>query len=350
MRNHLSTSIENNSQIVDYFPKQLEMFQKFSTKEQIAKMQQKHSLKGYKFIDLFAGIGGIRTAFDRLKATCVFASEWDKFSQITYEKNFGHKPFGDITKIAAEEIPPFDILLAGFPCQPFSNAGHKKGFEDTRGTLFFDICRIIAFHKPQVLLLENVKGFKNHDKGKTFATVKKTLENLGYNIYTQILNSKDFGVPQNRERIYIVAFKNFVRFNFPLPLGNGVNLGSIMESKVDKKYTISDKLWQGHQRRKAEHKKKGNGFGYSIFNKDSAYTSTISARYYKDGSEILIEQKNKNPRKLTPREAARLQGFSDDFIIPVSDVQAYKQFGNSVSVPVLEAIALEISKSLSKKL
>lgn len=345
-----NTSIENRQLLSAYFSKQLEMFQKYNTKEQIAEMQKKHNLEGYKFIDLFAGIGGIRIAFDRLKASCVFSSEWDKFSQITYEANFGHKPFGDITKIAAEEIPAFDILLAGFPCQPFSNAGHKKGFEDTRGTLFFDICRIISAHKPQVVLLENVKGFRSHDKGKTFATVKKTLEEMGYNVHYQVLNSKDFGVPQNRERIYIVAFKNLVKFNFPLPLENKVNLGSVMENKVDEKYTISDKLWEGHKRRKLEHQRKGNGFGYSIFDQESAYTSTISARYYKDGSEILIEQKNKNPRKLTPREAARLQGFADDFIIPVSDVQAYKQFGNSVSVPVLEAIALEISKSLAVKL
>lgn len=330
-------------------PSQTEMFEKYTTKERIAQMQQKYSLEGYKFIDLFAGIGGIRTAFDRLKAECVFASEWDKHSQITYEANFKHKPFGDITKIAAQEIPAFDILLAGFPCQPFSNAGHKKGFEDTRGTLFFDICRIVEFHKPQVLLLENVKGFKSHDKGKTFATVKKNLENLGYHVHAQILNSKDFGVPQNRERIYIVAFKDFVKFNFPLPLEKRVNLGSIMEKEVLDKYTISDKIWQGHQRRKLEHQKKGNCFGYSIFNENSPYTSTISARYYKDGSEILIEQKNKNPRKLTPREAARLQGFPEDFIISASNVQAYKQFGNSVSVPVLEAVALEISKSLAKK-
>ncbi len=344
-----SSSVESNSVSINSLPAQIEMFQKFNTKEGIAKMQTQQSLEGYKFIDLFAGIGGIRTAFDKLKASCVFSSEWDKFSQITYEANFGHKPFGDITKISAEEIPSFDILLAGFPCQPFSNAGHKKGFEDTRGTLFFDICRIIDFHKPQVLLLENVKGFKSHDKGRTFATVRKTLEEMGYNVYSQILNSKDFGVPQNRERIYIVAFRDFVKFSFPLPLESKTNLGSIMQDEVDAKYTISDKLWEGHRRRKLEHQRKGNGFGYSIFNKKSAYTSTISARYYKDGSEILIEQNDKNPRKLTPREAARLQGFSDNFVIPVSDVQAYKQFGNSVSVPVLEAIALEISKSLSAK-
>lgn len=326
------------------------MFKRCNSKDYLVAMQKERTLAGYKFIDLFAGIGGIRTAFDKLKAQCVFSSEWDKFSQITYEANFGHKPQGDITKIEASEIPSFDILLAGFPCQPFSNAGQKKGFEDTRGTLFFDVCRIIDFHRPQVLLLENVKGFKGHDKGKTFATVKKTLEDLGYNVYAQILNSKDFGVPQNRERIYIVAFKDSVKFNFPLPLESKVTLGSILESEVEEKYTISDKLWAGHKRRKAEHQRKGNGFGYSIFNEKSAYTSTISARYYKDGSEILIEQKKNNPRKLTPREAARLQGFADDFVIPVSDVQAYKQFGNSVSVPVLEAIAVEISKSLAAKL
>ena len=332
------------------FPEQIEMFQKHRTRQDIEQMHNNYTLEGYNFIDLFAGIGGIRIGFDKLKANCVFSSEWDKFSQMTYEANFKHKPNGDITKIEAKDIPSFDILLAGFPCQPFSNAGHKKGFEDTRGTLFFDICRIIDFHKPQVLLLENVKGFKSHNKGQTFATVKKSLEDLGYQIYSQVLNSKDFGVPQNRERIYIVAFRDFVKFNFPLPLKNKTRLGAILEKNVEEKYTISDKLWDGHKRRKIEHQKKGNGFGYSIFDEDSLYTSTISARYYKDGSEILIEQKNDNPRKLTPREAARLQGFPDDFVIPVSDVQAYKQFGNSVSVPVLEAIALEISKSLTDKI
>jgi DNA (cytosine-5)-methyltransferase 1 len=344
-----SPSILRTIQSIIFSPEQTEMFQRRNSKDHVVEMQKKYTLDGYKFIDLFAGIGGIRTAFDRLNAQCVFSSEWDKFSQITYEANFGHKPQGDITKIEASDIPPFDVLLAGFPCQPFSNAGHKKGFEDTRGTLFFDVCRIVDFHKPRVLLLENVKGFKSHDKGKTFATVKKTLEEMGYNVYSQILNSKDFGVPQNRERIYIVAFRDSVKFNFPLPLESKSTLGSIMEKVVEDKYTISDKLWEGHKRRKAEHQRKGNGFGYSIFNENSSYTSTISARYYKDGSEILVEQKDKNPRKLTPREAARLQGFADDFIIPVSDVQAYKQFGNSVSVPVLEAIALEISKSLSAK-
>ena len=328
---------------------QTELFEKFYSLEIIHKMQNSYSLKNYRFIDLFAGIGGIRIGFDKLNAKCVFASEWDKFSQITYQKNFHHTVAGDITKIDEKDIPEFDILLAGFPCQPFSNAGKKQGFDDIRGTLFFDICRIISYHKPQVILLENVKGFKSHDKGRTYGVVRKNLEDLGYKIFTQILNSKDFGLAQNRERIYMVCFKDPVKFQFPLPFANSSKLGNILEKEVPQKYTISDKLWQGHKRRKDQHLAKGNGFGYSIFNENSTYTSTISARYYKDGSEILIEQENKNPRKITPREAARLQGFPEDFIIPVSDVQAYKQFGNSVSVPVIEAIAVEIAKALAKK-
>ena len=304
------------------------------------------SLKGYKFIDLFAGIGGIRRGFDKLGAKCVFSSEWDKFAQISYELNYGDKPVGDITKIAEDDIPSFDILLAGFPCQPFSHAGLKKGFNDTRGTLFFDICRIVSHHKPKVILLENVKGFKGHDKGNTFKIVKESLENLGYKVFYDVLNAKDFGLPQNRQRIYIICFRDKVDFMFPSKLSSKNRLGDILEDNIEEKYTISDRLWVGHQRRKKEHIEKGNGFGYSSFNTESEYTSTISARYYKDGSEILIEQKDKNPRKITPREAARLQGFSDDFKIEVSDVQAYKQFGNSVAVPVIEAIAREISYAL----
>ena len=304
----------------------------------------------YKFIDLFAGVGGIRLGFEEVfkdKSSFVFASEIDKFAQQTYASNYGHLPSGDITQIKPKEIPNFDILLAGFPCQPFSNAGLKKGFEDTRGTLFFDIAQIAKHHKPKVLFLENVKGFRNHDKGNTFRVVKETLEELGYKVFSEVLNAKDFGVPQNRERIYIIAFlDNTIEFKFPKPLKKNVKLGNILESKVDKKYTISDKLWAGHQRRKLEHKAKGNGFGYSMFNEDSKYTSTISARYYKDGSEILIEQKNSNPRKLSPREAGRLQGFPDNFKIVVSDTQAYKQFGNSVAVPVIKAIAKNIFNEL----
>ncbi len=304
----------------------------------------------YKFIDLFAGVGGIRLGFEnifKLDASFVFSSEIDKYAQMTYSANFGEIPHGDITKIDPKEIPKFDILLAGFPCQPFSNAGLKKGFNDTRGTLFFDIAKIVKYHQPKVVFLENVKGFKNHDKGKTFKVVKTTLENLGYKVFEKILNAKYYGVPQNRERIYIIGFLNHdIDFKFPEKTEQKVKVGDILDDEVDEKYTISDKLWAGHQRRKLEHKAKGNGFGYSIFNHNSEYTSTLSARYYKDGSEVLIEQKNKNPRKLTPREAGRLQGFPNNFKIVVSDTQAYKQFGNSVAVPVIEELAKSILEEL----
>lgn len=300
----------------------------------------------FRFIDLFAGIGGIRIPFSDLGGECVFSSEWDKFSQVTYKANFGEIPSGDITKIKAEDIPRHDLLLAGFPCQPFSMAGLKKGFADTRGTLFFDIERILTYHKPQAILLENVKNFRNHDNGNTFKVIEDRLKKIGYTLFTTVLNAKNFGVPQNRERIYIVGFlDNHIDFAFPEPLGITTRLGDILEKDVDPKYTISDKLWAGHQRRKKEHKEKGNGFGYSLFDENSSYTSTLSARYYKDGSEILINQIGKNPRKLTPREAARLQGFKDSYIInAVSDVQAYKQFGNSVAVPVIEQIAKQMVK------
>ena len=308
----------------------------------------KNFLKNYNFIDLFAGIGGIRLGFQSLVGKCVFSSEWDKFSQQTYFTNFKELPSGDITQIDEKIIPDFDLLLAGFPCQPFSNAGLKLGFEDTRGTLFFHIARIINFHKPKIVFLENVKGLKNHDKGKTFKTIKNTLESIGYNVFSKVLNARDFGVPQNRERIYIIAFLENVDFVFPDPIHTNVALGDILENNVDKKYTISDRLWQGHQRRKKQHIEKGNGFGYSLFNHQSQYTSTISARYYKDGSEILIEQKGDNPRKLTPREAGRLQGFPDEYKIAVSDNQAYKQFGNSVCVPVIKAIAEQIEMAIKK--
>ncbi len=299
----------------------------------------------FTFIDLFAGMGGIRIPFEELGGKCVFTSEFDKFAQDTYTENFAEIPSGDITTIDTKEIPPFDILLAGFPCQPFSNAGLKKGFEDTRGTLFFDIARIVKHHKPKVLFLENVKGFKSHDKGNTFNTLKSTLEDLGYKVFTEVLNAKDFGVPQNRERIYIIAFADHdIDFKHPRPTNKKVRVGDILDKDVDDKYTISDKLWAGHQRRKKEHRERGNGFGYSLFDDDSEYTSTMSARYYKDGSEILIKQKNKNPRKLTPKESLRLQGYPDDYVFPVSDTQAYKQCGNSVAVPVIREVAKKILK------
>ncbi len=315
----------------------------------------------FTFIDLFAGIGGIRIPFQELGGKCVFTSEWDKFAQKTYRINFGEEPQGDITQIQSQDIPDFDVLLGGFPCQPFSQAGLKKGFADTRGTLFFEIERIITDKRPKAFLLENVKQLKGHDKGRTFATIRAHLEALDYYVSFAVLRAGDFGVPQNRERIYIIGLdKNYFQidedyvFNFPEPTYEKTRVGDILEKDVDEKYTISDALWEGHQRRKKEHKEKGNGFGYSLFNEDSEYTNTISARYYKDGSEILIDQgEGKNPRKLTPRECARLQGFPEKFIITVSNTQAYKQFGNSVAVPVIRAVAEKLineMKTLPKRM
>jgi DNA (cytosine-5)-methyltransferase 1 len=305
----------------------------------------------FTFIDLFAGIGGIRRPFQLFGGKCVFSSEIDKFAQKTYEENWGEKPNGDITKIDEKEIPDFDILLGGFPCQSFSIAGKRGGFSDTRGTLFFDIARIIKEKKPKAFLLENVKGLLNHDKGNTFSTILSILEcDLGYKVYYKVLNAKDYGVPQNRERVIIVGFKDHaIDFEFPAPFDIKVKVGDILEDVVDEKYTISDKMWKYQQDRKALQKAKGNGFGYSLFNKESPYTSTISARYYKDGAEIYIEQEGKNPRKITPREAARLQGFPDTFKIVVSDVQAYKQFGNSVPTKMIEAVAEKMLSAMFAK-
>jgi DNA (cytosine-5)-methyltransferase 1 len=324
----------------------------------------------FKFIDLFAGIGGFRIALQNLGGKCIFTSEWDKFAQTTYKANFGEVPFGDITKDSTKKYIPenFDVLCGGFPCQPFSHAGLKKGFEDTRGTLFFDVADIINRRKEsgnpvKIIFLENVKGLKNHDKGNTLKTILSSLDELGYEVSTEVLNSKNFGLPQNRERIFIVGWLKEIRKTFQFPFGiddnneiiyekdnlikvKSTNVGSILLKKPDAKYTISDKLYAGHIRRRKEHKEKGNGFGFSSVNENTQYTSTISARYYKDGSEILIEQKDANPRKLTPREAANLQGYPENYIIPVSDNQAYKQFGNSVSVPVIKTIFEEIKKQL----
>ncbi len=290
----------------------------------------------------------MRISMEQLGGKCVFSSEIDKFCVETYNANFNEKPHGDITKIKADDIPKHNILVAGFPCQAFSHAGLKKGFDDTRGTLFFDIKRILKFHKPDAFLLENVKGLRGHDKGNTLKTIMKNLNRLGYqSLNVEVLNSKYFGLPQNRERIFIVGFKENLRFNFPHPYNSTTRLGNILHKNPSKKLTISDKLWDSHQKRKEKNKKMGRGFGYSSFNRDASYTSTISARYYKDGSEILIEQKDKNPRMLSPREAARLQGFPEDFKIIVSNGQAYKQFGNSVSVPVIKEIVKEILRSLN---
>ena len=337
----------------------------------------------FTFIDLFAGIGGMRLPFQELNGECRFSSEWDRFAIKTYAANFGELPKGDITKISSDEIPSHDVLLAGFPCQAFSQAGLKRGFSDTRGTMFFEIQRILAEKQPKAFLLENVKQLKGHDKGKTLKTILEILrgeikpnipvdypisdevrksmsKRLDYAVDFRVLKANNFGVPQKRERIYIVGFnRNYFKDSKSLEMKiqemfvhleekkSITRLGDILENNtdVDQTYTISNRLLAGHIRRRKEHKLKGNGFGYSLFNEESPFCNTISARYYKDGSEILVDQSeiDKNPRKLTPRECARIQGFPDEYIVSaVSDVQIYKQFGNSVSVPVVKEIASSI--------
>lgn len=312
-----------------------------------------------KFIDLFAGIGGTRIGFERAGATCVFSSEYNKYCQITYEKNFGEIPAGDITVIDSDKIPEFDILVGGFPCQPFSIAGvskkislgEKHGFDDKKqGNLFFEIAKILKDRKPKTFLLENVKNLKNHDKGRTFEIITDTLESLNYKIFYKILDGQ-FYTPQHRERIFIIGFRKDLypdmEFKFPEPADIKLRIKDILENNPDLKYTISDHLWSYLKEYAEKHRAKGNGFGYGLIDPDTnLITRTLSARYYKDGSEILIRQNNKNPRRLTPRECARLMGFPDTFKIPVSDTQAYKQFGNSVVVPLIEAIAKQLIKTM----
>lgn len=310
----------------------------------------------FKFIDLFCGIGGTRQAFEVHGAECVFSSDIDRFACQTYEANFGEYPAGDITQIPSEDIPEHDILVAGFPCQPFSIAGVSKlnglgrehGFRDqSRGTLFFEIVRIAEHRKPAALLLENVKNLKSHDRGRTWQVIEGALEEAGYRVFSAVVDGAHW-VPQHRERVYIVALRQDLFsdtvFEFPTPPAErGIRLADLLQPEVADKYTLSDKLWAYLKEYKERHAKRGNGFGFGLV--DPAVddqTRTLSARYYKDGSEILIKQADKNPRRLTPRECARLMGFSDDFIIPVSDTQAYKQFGNSVVVPAVAAIAGEL--------
>ncbi|WP_162088157.1 DNA (cytosine-5-)-methyltransferase [Chryseobacterium aquaeductus] len=314
----------------------------------------------FRFIDLFAGIGGIRMAFQNIGGKCVFTSEWDTYSKRTYDANFGEVPFGDITKIPEGEIPDHDILLGGFPCQPFSIAGVSKknalgkahGFlDETQGTLFFDVARIIKHKMPKAFMLENVKNLVSHDKGKTFTIIKETLKKLGYSIHFKVLDGQHF-VPQHRERIIIVGFNNNVfngeeTFEFPKMGNTKFAIRDILEDEVDPKYTLSDKLWNYLQEYAKKHKAKGNGFGFGLANLDGI-SRTMSARYYKDGAEILIPQEGLNPRRLTPRECARLQGFPDSFIIPVSDNQAYKQFGNSVVTPLIQAVGKNMLKEILK--
>lgn len=364
--------------------------------------------KTYTFIDLFAGIGGFHQAMHSVGMKCVFASEWDKNARISYEANYkdiapdlfennNHYFNEDITKQDPTEIPPFDICCGGFPCQPFSIAGLRRGFEDTRGTLFFNIANIVKQKisigcPPKVLFLENVKGLKTHMKGETLKTILATLEELGYAYSFDVLNAKYFGVPQNRERLFIIAwYKDLVKTStFKFPYGIDINGNTIYdktkdlsdrviktkvsdifepEDTIDAYYTISDRLWEGHQRRKERNKANGKGFGYSLFNSESVYCSTISARYWKDGSEILIDQSDKglNPRRLTPVEAGRLQGYriigngwqhpecaenanyndsNQEYKIVVSRKEAYHQFGNSVALPVIKRLAKEIVAQL----
>ena len=313
----------------------------------------------FTFIDLFAGIGGMRIAFESAGGKCVYTSEWNKFSQKTYFDNFGDMPDGDITKVNAKDIPDHDILVAGFPCQPFSIAGVSKknslgratGFEDkTQGTLFFDVCRILKEKRPKAFMLENVKNLCSHDHGNTFKVIQESLNELEYDIYYKILDGQNF-VPQHRERILIVGFnrqkyKEKINFKFDItPMNPKPVIRDILEPKPDVKYTLSDKLWSYLQAYAAKHKAAGNGFGYGIAPLDGV-SRTLSARYYKDGSEVLIAQNNRNPRRLTPRECARLMGFPDSFKITVSDVQAYKQFGNSVVVPLMGNVAKLIAAKL----
>jgi DNA (cytosine-5)-methyltransferase 1 len=327
----------------------------------------------FTFIDLFAGVGGIRVAFESIGGECVYTSEWDDYAQKTYAANFpnGHAINGDITQIAEEDIPDHDVLLGGFPCQPFSIAGVSKknalgrahGFSDeTQGTLFFDVARIIAKKRPKAFLLENVKNLQSHDKGRTFDVIRRTLEDaLGYQVFFKVIDGAHF-VPQHRERILIVGFRDPAPFDWKhveLPEKGARTLSEILHKKSDEpfiesdgdryydhktkkvldKYTLTDNLWAYLQNYKKKHQEAGNGFGFGMVTSESV-TRTLSARYYKDGSEILLSQgAKKNPRRLTPRECARLMGFPDTFKIPVSDTRAYKQFGNSVVVPVMKAVA-----------
>lgn len=325
----------------------------------------------YKSIDLFAGIGGIRLGFEKAfkyDISTVFVSEWDIKAQETYAANF-HDQFeihGDITKVAATDIPEHDILLAGFPCQAFSLAGQKKGFEDTRGTLFFDVARIVQHHKPKVVFCENVKNLVSHDRGKTFKVIIQVLKDLGYTVYFKVLNSKDFGVPQNRERIYIVAFRNDIaseNFEYPEKKDGTKQIKNILEtSEVSPKYYLSDVYLESLRRHKARHAERGNGFGYEIRGLHEIAGAIVCGGMGRERNLIVDKRltdftpvthirgkiNNEYIRKLTPREWARLQGFPDEYKLVVADTHLYKQFGNSVTVPVIEAIAEKIKMHLNQ--
>jgi len=348
-------AVEQEMTFQDYI--QNTLFHYYSSDTKFSRNNKSNQL--FTFIDLFAGIGGMRLAFEAIGGECVFSSEINKYAQATYFANFNEIPDGDITKINENDVPDHDILVAGFPCQPFSIAGvskknsmgKKHGFLDkSQGTLFFDILRIIKHKRPRAFFLENVKNLITHDKGNTFNVIKAALEDANYELYTKIIDGKYF-VPQHRERIYIIGlnkeiYRKNIMLQFPTLTDRSLSkVRNILDKKVDDKYELSDKLWQDLQNYAEKHKQKGNGFGFGLVNLDGI-TRTLSARYYKDGSEILIPQKNKNPRRLTPRECARLQGFPDTFKIVVSDTQAYKQFGNSVVVPLIKALAEELIRAM----
>lgn len=325
----------------------------------------KEMRRKFKFIDLFAGIGGMRLAFESIGGECVFSSEWNSKCHETYQANFGDIPNGDITKIESKDIPDHDILVAGFPCQPFSLAGVAKknslgratGFEDkTQGTLFFDVCRIIKGKRPKAFMLENVKNLLSHDKGNTWRVIQESLDELNYEVFYGVFDGKDF-VPQHRERIIIVGFdRSYYRkkpgeidfkFNYKKPKIH-VCLKDILQDDVSEKYILTANLWSYLQKYAAKHKAAGHGFGYGLPDLEGI-SRTLSARYYKDGSEILISRgEGEIPRRLTPRECARLQGFPESFKIVVSDCQAYKQFGNSVVVPLMSAIAEVVVKKVKQ--
>ena len=314
----------------------------------------------FRFVDLFSGIGGFRLALDRLGGRCVFSSDVDKYSQKTYKHWFGETPQGDIRKVKPSEIPDHDILAAGFPCQPFSIAGvskkkslgHPHGFKcATQGNLFFDLATIVQAKRPPILLLENVKNLKSHDNGRTWQVIRGTLEDLKYTVFHKVIDASAW-VPQHRERVYIVCFDRKVfgdspPFEFPTsPASRPPVIRDILEESPDKKYTLSDHLWNYLQDYAQKHKAKGNGFGFGLAD-PGGIARTLSARYFKDGSEILVRQGANPPRRLTPRECARLMGFEDDYPIVVSDTQAYRQFGNAVVPKVAEAVGRQIMKVIS---
>lgn len=323
----------------------------------------------FTFIDLFAGIGGIRKAFENVGGRCVYSSEWDKYSQMTYEANFGEKPDGDITKVNEKDIPDHDILTGGFPCQAFSIAGKRGGFNDTRGTLFFDVARIIKEKKPKAIFLENVKGLMNHKGGTTLATILNVLRNdLGYFVpEPEIVNAKNFGVPQNRERVYIVGFRSDLGvkdFKYPKPSKIVKKVKDILEEKpVSPKYYLSDVYLKSLREHKRRHESKGHGFGYEIISLEGVSNAIVVGGMGRERNLIIDKRlKDFSPvthikgkinreyiRRMTPREWARLQGFKDSFVIPVSDAQAYKQFGNSVAVPAIQATAAKLIDKIYKK-